>query len=82
MGQESIILNKDSQVSIGCAASPIRTSRSLCHEGIGSLATNFQNRTSLAFLNYWSDIVQHALLIQRKSHLTTDCNAGPKSLVA
>jgi hypothetical protein len=36
--------------SMGCAASPIRTSRDLCHVGRGSLDKSAHNLTSLAFL--------------------------------
>lgn len=76
----------DLQVSMGWAASPIRTSRSLCHLGIGPLATSFQNLTSLAFL---PQVYKHSMLrdvvtesTRFRTHLITVCRAGAKCFLA
>jgi len=76
----------DLQVSMGWAASPIRTSRSLCHLGIGPLATSFQNLTSLAFL---PQVCKYSMLrdigaesTRFRTHLITVCRAGAKCFLA
>lgn len=78
----------DVQVSIGWAASPMRTSRSLCHLGIGPLATSFQNLTSLALLSratvhVFSVVLSHMDELSRaRTHLNTGCSMGEKCVLA